>query len=139
MYHSSGTVHDRDHLCFFYAPKITHTQTQTGEVTTKAMKSLEVYLVMLLVLWKVWSLKELINSVFLKCFIFGDWAHFVLQIIIIFPLMYWKICRLFGKINHTGLLLVLLFTSVTNFFKHMYMLNPTFRRFIYLVHLHSCL
>ena len=43
-------VHDRDRPCFFYTPNITHTQTQAGEVTTKAMKALEVYLVMLLVL-----------------------------------------------------------------------------------------
>ena len=49
---SSATivVHDRDRPCFFYTPNTTHTQTQAGEVTTKAMKALEVYLVMLLVL-----------------------------------------------------------------------------------------
>ena len=46
MYHGSG---NRDRPCFFETPNITYTQTQTGEVTTKAMKALEVYLVMLLV------------------------------------------------------------------------------------------
>ena len=43
-------VHNRDHLCFFLNPIRTHTQTQTGEVTTKAMEALEVYLAMQLVL-----------------------------------------------------------------------------------------
>ena len=50
----------------------------------KIMEALEVYLVIALVLWKVWSLKELIYTVFKICFIFEDWAYFVLQIIIVF-------------------------------------------------------
>ena len=43
-------VHNRDRPCFLYTPNTTHTQTQAGEVTTKALKALEVYLVMQLVL-----------------------------------------------------------------------------------------
>jgi len=55
-------VHNRDCPCFSKPLLIrTHTQTQTGEVTIKAMKAIELYFFMLLVLWKVWCLKELIS------------------------------------------------------------------------------
>ena len=47
------------------------------------------------------------------------------KLIFVFVSTYWKFCKLFGKINHTGLLLILLFTSVTNCFKHMYVLVKT--------------